>query len=385
MSMSVNFSEMSEARGIGNGEIDRVIALCDEISALVRAGLPIEEALLVKSSCGCRKIREHLRQLAEKIGEGQPLADAIRNDKILPPVYAAVVEAGIESGNLAGALDTAAECAQTILNARQFLIRSAIYPLVLFTSLWCVFCGLFFFAGPRIARFFDAYQATTLLLDTMKWCESHLQEWLVVMFAVPLVFWILFFIWIFRSARGTLIQSAGRWSLLGGVPWIGKAAVQLQKMTFAKILAMLVRASVPLDKAILLAARASNDRYWSKETQERLRLLLTENAALDNSQRKNDSQTKESKESLTAAFPRSPTTPLILWTLGIANQTLLAEGAEHYARLSQSRAEQLIFRCELFLPGIITLCFTIALAVCYVLTVFLPYTELLKILTTYQG
>ncbi|MDR1492302.1 MAG: type II secretion system F family protein [Planctomycetaceae bacterium] len=360
----------------GTGEIDRLIALCDEISALVRSGLPIEEALLRKSAGESRRIRDHLRQLAEKIGSGQPLADAIRNDPVFPPVYAAVVEAGIESGNLAGALDMLAQCAQTVRDARLFLIRSAIYPLILFTSLWFVFCGLFFFAGPRIARFFEAYQATTLLFDAMKWCESHLQDWLIATSAAPLAFWILFIVWILRSSRGTFIQSAGRWSLLGWIPWVGKATALLQKMTFAKILAMLIRASLPLDKAILIAARVANDNYWSKENQERLSQLVTENAA---------SADSSVKESLAAACPRSRITPLILWTLGVPNQTLLIEGAEHYARLSQSRAEQLIFRCELFLPGIITLCFTVALALCYVLTVFLPYSQLLKILTTYQG
>jgi type II secretory pathway component PulF len=379
MSADLSLSSSGESgapRGTGTGEIDRLIALCDEISALVRSGLPIEEKLLLKSAGEHRHIRDHLRQLAEKIGSGQPLADAIRNDPIFPPVYAAVVEAGIKSGNLAGTLDTAAQCTQIVRDARLFLIRSAIYPLILFTSLWFVFCGLFFFLGPRIAQFFEAYQATTLLFDTMKWCEKHLQDGLLIMFNVPLVFWILFILWIFRSARGTLIQSAGRWSLLGWIPWIGKATVQLQKMTFARILAMLVRASLPLDQAILLAARVANDRYWSKENQERLRQLVTENAA---------SVDFSVKESLVAACPRSHITPLILWTLGIPNQTLLVEGAEHYARLSQSRAEQLILRCELFLPGIITLCFTVALAVCYVLTVFLPYSQLLNILTTYQG
>ncbi|MDR1382441.1 MAG: type II secretion system F family protein [Planctomycetaceae bacterium] len=366
---------LSSAGIAGNGEIDRLLALCDEISVLVRSGLPIEEALLQKNAGERRRIRDHLHQLAKKIGSGQPLADAIRNDPIFPPVYAAVVEAGIESGNLAGALDMVTQCAQTVRDARLFLIRSAIYPLILFTSLWFIFCGLFFFVGPRIAHFFEAYQATTLLFDAMKGCENHLQHWLIVMFAVPFAFWILFIIWISRSSRGMLIQSAGQWSLLGWIPWVGKATVQLQKMTFARILAMLVRASLPLDKAIFLATRVANERYWSKESQECLCQLVTKAATSDSSVR----------ESLAAACPRSHITPLIMWTLGIPNQTLLVEGAEHYARLSQSRAEQLIFRCELFLPGIITLCFTAALAVCYVLTVFLPYSQLLNILTTYQG
>ncbi|MDR1957753.1 MAG: type II secretion system F family protein [Planctomycetaceae bacterium] len=394
-------SELSLSSG---GQLDRLIALCDEISALVRSGVPIEEALLFKSAGERKQIAAHLKQLAEQVGTGKPLAEAVRNDPLFPPVYAAVIEAGIESGNLAGALDSVAECAQTIRGTRFFLIRAMLYPLCLFTALWFIFCGMILFTGPRMASMFESYQATTLLFGVMKWCGGNLQGPLVVTFAVPVILWGLFCIWIGRSAHGTLIQAAGRFTLLGWVPWGGKAVVQLQKMTFARILTMLIRASLPLDRAILLAARATNDRYWSKESQESLRRLVIESLAVRGTAHDtvhHDAVHHGTLEnppvsSPAAAFPtdnkdnnkeqaRSVISPLIFWTLGIPDQKQLIEGIEYYARMSQVRAELLISKCEMFLPEIITFLLAVAIGGSYFLTILWPYTQLLNILSASQG
>ena len=48
--------------------LDLLIGLCEEISALVRAGLPIEEALRQRSAQSSRKVGAHLKQLADKLG-----------------------------------------------------------------------------------------------------------------------------------------------------------------------------------------------------------------------------------------------------------------------------------------------------------------------------
>ena len=350
--------------------LDLLTGLCEEISALVRAGLPIEEALQQRSVQSSRKIGAHLKRLADKLGTGQSLAEAVRSDPAFPPVYAAVVEAGLRSGNLAGALDAIAHNARVLRETRLFLLRMSLYPIFLFTLLWCVLVGIFLFTGPRFAAFFENFGATTLMLGLMQKTAENFTPVVYVAIAVPLVVWILFFLWCRQTNRCTILQATGSRFLIGGIPWIGNAAVQLQKETFARILAMLLKASVPLEEAILLAARACCDQFWSKESLQRLQSRIVEAQP--------EQSTKQSKGQ---AWPASPISTLVRWSLGIPDQRLLLDGLDQYARISRTRAESLLNKCELFLPGLLTFVCAVLIGTGYVLTIFWPYTELIHHLT----
>ena len=363
---------------VSAAQLDQLIALCDEISALVRAGLPIEESLAAKSRGDRSKLGKHLTTLAEQLGTGQSLAEAIRNDPIFPPVYAAVVEAGVRSGNLADALDSIAQSARALRDCRTFLVQTALYPMVLFTMLWLVFTGLFLFVGPRFAEIFETYRITTPLLGPMQWAAANVPNALVGMLLVPVILWVAFFIWCVQSGKGNLIQSAGRAGFFNWVPWLGRAAQQMQKATFAQIFATLVRSSVPLDQAILLAAKATSDRYWPRENLEQLQQRLI--AGTDDEAGVNNAKAGKNRP-----YPKSPISPLIVWSLGISDQSVLLEGLEQYAKMARTRADLLIARCELVLPGVITFAFAALLGVCYFMTVIWPYTQILDLLSTFQG
>ena len=345
--------------------LDHLIGLCEEISALVRAGLPIEESLRQRSVRSSRKIETHLKVLAAKLGTGQSLAEAVRSDPVFPPVYAAVVEAGIRSGNLAGALDAIAHSARVLRETRLFLIRMSLYPLFLFTLLWCVLAGMFLFTGPRFAAFFDNFGATTLVLGLMQQAADNPTPVVFTVILVPVVVWVLFFLWCLQTNRSTILQSTTNRFLLCGIPWIGKAAIQLQKEAFAKIYAILLKASLPQEEAILLAAKASCDRFWSKESLARLQSRILD-------AQKPGEATKKSN------WPTTPISSLIRWSLGISDQKLLVDGLDQYARISRFRAESLLGKCELFLPGILTFVCAAIVGACYVITIFWPYTELIN-------
>ena len=348
-----------------SAKLDQLIGLCDEIAALVRAGLPIETSLADMSRDEQTKTAKHLAQLAEQLGTGQSLAEAIRNDPVFPPVYTAVVEAGIQSGNLAGALDSIAQSARMLRDCRTFLVQTALYPMVLFTTMWFIFIGLFLFVGPRFVEVFEAYQITTPLLVPMQWATTNTTNALGVMMLVPIALWAIFLLWCSRSSRGNLIQSSGRAGFFNWVPWLGRAATQMQVATFAQIFSMLVKSSVPLDQAILLAAKATSDRYWSRENLEQLRQRIT--AGREN------------------PYPRSPISPLIIWALGISEQSVLLEGLEQYAKMARVRADLLVARCELILPGVVTFAFAALIGTCYCLTVIWPYTHILEVLSHFRG
>jgi len=345
---------------ISPNHLDRLIGLGEEISALVRTGLPLEESLLLKSQSERGKIADHLRQLAERLGTGQSLADAVRNDPVFPPVFAAVIESGIKSGNLSNALDSLIDCVRSLRDARLFLLRAALYPLVLLTTLWFVFVFLVVFIAPPFTDFFKSYDKTFVLLDTFCFLTSHQTAMWSFTLSVPVLAWMCYFFWTIRSAQSDVIQSVSNSTLFRWIPWMGRAAIEMQKAAFSRILAMLVRSSVPLDQAILLAAKSCNERYWSRDSLEALRGRIVAGK--------------------THAYPKSAVSPLIEWSLGIPNEQMLLEGVDHYAAMARTRAGLLLAKCEMFLPAALTFVIAVLTAACYVLTVFAPYIQILYFL-----
>jgi len=340
--------------------LDQLIGLCEEISALVKTGLPLEESLLLKSQAERGKIGEHLRQLAGRLGTGQSLADAVRDDPIFPPVFSAVVESGIKTGHLSGALDSLTECIRSLRDARLFLLRSTLYPLVLLTSLWFVLAFLVLFIAPRFVQFFDAYDQPFALSEVVHYLTTSDAAALFFIFGLPVLAWVCYIFWAIRSARSDVIQSIGSSSLFRWVPWVGRAAIELQKTAFARIFALLVRSSVPLDQAILLAVKSCNDRYWSQESLEALQRRIVDGK--------------------TNVYPKSVLSPLIEWSLGISEQPMLLEGVDHYAAMARTRGNMLLAKCEMFLPATLVFILAVSIGACYCLTVFYPYLHILQFL-----
>lgn len=349
-----------------SNDLDRLIGLCDEISALVRAGMPLEESLLVMGRARRGKLGRKLRELAETLGTGKPLAEAVGNDPSFPPVFAAVVESGIESGNLSGALDSISQSVRTLRDTRLFLLRSLLYPLILFTSLWLIFSFVVLVLAPRFIDFFDSYQQQFFLFDWIRFLLADKVRSIMFVFSAPVLLWLVYFIWFYLSSRNHLIQSSGFSLLLRGIPWVGSACIELQKASFARILSMLLHSSLPLDRSLMLAAQACSDRYWSRESLESLQNRIV--------------QGQRDRRSI-PSYPKSVLSPLIEWSLGISNRQMLLEGIDHYARIARTRAELLLAKCEMFFPAILTLILAALIGLCYFMTILWPYIHILHFLS----
>ena len=84
---------------------DDLIALTDEMAALVRAGVPLETGLAEMATELCGKQRNVANNVAAQLRAGKTLPQVLeRSPETFPPIYTAVVEAGLRSGRLSSAL-----------------------------------------------------------------------------------------------------------------------------------------------------------------------------------------------------------------------------------------------------------------------------------------
>ena len=248
--------------------IDQLAALSDEIAALVRAGIPLDKGLLDLG----RELRGKAGSIAEMLGArlaaGESLEELLRqDDTTFPPVWRAVVLAGMRSGNLAAALQGMAETGRQIVDLRRTVVLSLIYPVFLVVLGYSLFLLMIMHVVPIIASAFsNLTSSSSNLLTELLWLRSHAIWWAPW---VPLVALGLFVLWWWRARCLPMAQTKTgyrrsprawwRWPSLRGLLHDGHMA------TFSEILALLHQHDVPLPDALVLAAEASGDATMARD------------------------------------------------------------------------------------------------------------------------
>lgn len=234
--------------------LDQLVALNDEIAALVRAGVPIEAGLSEFAADRAGEAGQIGARLAEHMAAGASLSEALDQEQgRLPEVYRAVVKAGARAGRLPAALEAVSTCARELLELRRQIGLALLYPLIV-----CLLAyGLFVtFLVDMLARFRETYSVFHLpvhgALAPLVWLADRVAWWwywppLLLLGAV--VYW-------FSSRR------AGELGRVGGlrfIPGMGRLARDFRYASFADLLALLIDHEIALPEALRLAGEASGN------------------------------------------------------------------------------------------------------------------------------
>ena len=341
----------------GAFSLEDLIALNDEISALTRAGMPLEGGLLAVGAEGSGRLSEISRSLGERMAKGEGLSQALAAEGgRLPRVYRATVEAGLRAGRLPAALEGLAGFARAYAETRAAIGLAFLYPLYVLILAY----GLFvLFAAGVAPRFVAAFSSLRLpaarpLLWLARLGDSAIYwaPWPPIVLMALLISW--------SRTGGAAAFQPGRMGLLRWVPWMGGMLAQGRAGGFAGLLAVLVEHRVPLDEGIELAAEASGDAT-----------LAREGKAVAEALRRGDSLSDGLRDA--RAFP-----PSLRWLMlaGLARGALapaLRHAAETYRRRALDRAESI----RLLLPTVLLFAIGASATLVYGLTLFVPLSEML--------
>lgn len=251
-------SEPVGRSGSGPVSLDDLIALNEEILALTRSGMPLERGLLDVGEDLPGRLHDLTNALGTRMSCGENLPEAMGGlGKAVPPVYRAVVVAGIRSGNLPSALEGIAGVARGVADARRAIGLALWYPLIVVSLAYVLFLFILSNVLPKFeATFVDMglplHGALRFLLQT----QHSVWIWGPVLPALLLVFLVGWF-----STRGALsLQGGGRIGFLRWFPWMGRMIRDFESSSFAELLALLVEHGVPYPEALTLAGEASGDR-----------------------------------------------------------------------------------------------------------------------------
>lgn len=258
--------------------LDQLIALNDEMAALIRAGVPLEQGLEALGGDMPGQAGRMAQLLATRMSSGESLAKILADDEqTFPPVWRAVVGAGLRSGHLAAALESLSVTARRIADLRKIVGAGLVYPIVVVTLAYILFVFLLYALVPlMLSAFSDLTNRSDPLLAILKGLGETAAWWVV---PLPLIVFALLGLWWRRSGRAVwATRSADRpmsWTRKFGRGIGFRGTIQLGRMaTFSEVMSLLIGARVPLEDSMILAAEASGDRAIAraaKDLAERLR------------------------------------------------------------------------------------------------------------------
>jgi general secretion pathway protein F len=245
--------------------LEDLIALNEEIAALVRAGIPLEVGLGDAHSTpkNLRAITDRLRLEMER---GGSLPGALRKcGAELPPSYLALVEAGLKSNRLSDALVSAAAFARSLLEMQQSLRSALIYPVLVLCVAYGFFLLLLGDLLPRMIHMLAQVRATPdALVRALQFLSHTVAYWGP---AVP-VCALVAAIWMGLVPLAAPQRPAVMLSRLRFLPWTGRIVGDVQSASFCHLLGLLVDREVPLPEALELSGSASADDTLARECRQ---------------------------------------------------------------------------------------------------------------------
>ena len=247
--------------------LDDLIALNDEIRALSRAGVPLGRGLLQMG----RDLPKQLRRAAESIGSrielGENLESIVSDERHgLPPVYSAVVAAGVQSGRLPAALESLSSTLARVAEVRRLIGLAAVYPLLLVVLAGVLFSQV---GVPLLAAIQDIVMSARAPLPPVAiwFCQTG------VRFG-PYAMWVGFglallaILWWLLSRRMVTAQADWLDRTIGWLPGINRLLATGRTAAFLETLRLLVAQRIPLERALTLAAESTGDQLLLRDAAE---------------------------------------------------------------------------------------------------------------------
>jgi type II secretory pathway component PulF len=248
-------------------QADHLIALNEEIAAMARAGLPLDQGLAaLAQDMGRGPLQQVTAQLAADLRAGRTLPEALeRQGKRVPPFYAGLVEAGVRSGRVVEVLATLTEYARTVAGLRTTVVDAALYPAVVLVLAAVILGVVVCFLMPQYGDLFQDFgmQLPAVTEAVLEVGRQPLKFLVAPVLAVLGVLALTKAI-LGGTERGRYWWTRGAYAL----PIVGTLIRAARLAAFTDLLAILVDYGLPLPRAFQLAGEATGDPFLAVGARE---------------------------------------------------------------------------------------------------------------------
>jgi type IV pilus assembly protein PilC len=258
---------VTEKRGVLQTEIggsrvkrDEVMHLSRQLSAFVRAGLPLIEAV---HTLGVESGNPGLRRIMADVEQGLHRGDSLsscfdRHPRTFPAYYRGILRSAELTGHLDTTLDQLAKYLERDLEARRRITQAMIYPAMIATLALFTVIVLAGFVLPRFRTFFEGLHAKLPLAPRMLLAVTDfvLGWWWALLGGVVAIVLIVLLV---------MQTKAGRYAwdkFVLGLPLIGATIRYALVERFCRVLASMAAAGVALPEAMRVATESIRNRVF---------------------------------------------------------------------------------------------------------------------------
>lgn len=224
-----------------------------QLSTLLAAGLPLEQALQAVAQQGeRRRTNSLLMAVRGRVLEGHALASAMdEHPSVFPELYRATVAAGEQSGHLDVVLDRLADYAEARQHLRQKLMLALLYPVILTSMAILVVVGLVTYVVPQVVQVFDGLGQELPLLTRMLLVSSAFLRDNGLLILVGLGLALALFTFLMRRPGFRRVVH----SMLLRLPVVGRLLRGANAGRYTRTLSILLASSVPVLEALRIAGQ----------------------------------------------------------------------------------------------------------------------------------
>ena len=239
-----------------------ILFFTEELSTLVRAGLPLDRSLSVAAELTPNPtLKKVILDVLKQIKGGQSLAEAMGgHPKYFSPLYINMIRAGEAGGILDAILARLTEFERSADELRSYLRAALVYPILL-TLVGLGSLGILFsLVIPRFATIFEDVGAeipplTLAMLTVSTTVRSY---WWIMILAVAAIV---------LAARAWTRSRSGsrRWDAIKlRIPLIGPTLLKIEVSRFSRTLGTLLSSAVPLITGVRIVQDIAGNQIVSE-------------------------------------------------------------------------------------------------------------------------
>ena len=227
---------------------DELMHFSRQLSAFVRAGIPLIEALeVIEEETEDKVLREVLIGVRDSLITGETFSDALRPyESLFPKFYVDMVRAAELTGSLDQVLAELAGYIKRDLEARNKIKSALVYPMIILVMAIGTVVVLATFVLPRFKTFFEGFNATLplptrMLIGFTNFVSNY---WLFIIIGLGVV--VAIPMAIVRTPAGRRRKD----KMILRLPVVGQVVLFAIIERFCRLLATMMQAGVPLPEAM---------------------------------------------------------------------------------------------------------------------------------------
>jgi len=239
--------------------LEELLMFCRQMHSMSKAGVPVVQAIrTLAASNRSDKLREDLQGCASSLESGKNLSTSFSlYPETFSPLFINMMHVGENTGRLDDAFRELGNYLQMERETRKRLQQATRYPSFVLIVIAGAILLMNFMVIPTFAKVFAKFQVelplpTRLLIGTSDFL-IHYGGWLAGLLLLG------FFIWrrYVHTEEGRYHRD--RWRLQ--LPIVGRIFQRLVLSRFARCMAMMLRAGVPVIQTLNITSRALNNEY----------------------------------------------------------------------------------------------------------------------------